>query len=235
MRRAWQPMSTRTVSLDHEQLLFVEGNPQMPVKVIYRGTFIGGPGPDRAHRVETQSIQWVLRTTYNAARQTLARIVKRLRRTTARAAARSQGGKSMHCSNLGPELRPPAADPTVLAPGVLNLIQRMPSIEDPGASDISSRSCQRPFERSRRVWRWSCSAWWVRRLRVDIIRHHRLTADELALLQFERAGLGTKEIARQLGTTCGSVDSRFQRLIKKLGLPSRKAAARLASEYDLIG
>jgi len=47
-------------------------------------------------------------------------------------------------------------------------------------------------------------------------------------------GHSTKEIARQLATSAGSINSRFQRLNAKLGVANRKAAARLAAEYGLI-
>lgn len=76
--------------------------------------------------------------------------------------------------------------------------------------------------------------WWVRKTRGDLLASSRIGQDDLELLRFERAGLSTKEIARKLGTTAASVDSRFQRLNAKLGTPNRKATARLAMEYGLI-
>ncbi|MBW8832754.1 MAG: hypothetical protein JF606_25825 [Burkholderiales bacterium] len=50
----------------------------------------------------------------------------------------------------------------------------------------------------------------------------------------ERAGMSTKEIAEELGTTVSAVDSRFHRLSTKFNTPNRRATARLAAEYGLI-
>ncbi len=76
--------------------------------------------------------------------------------------------------------------------------------------------------------------WWVRRLRKELIDSRGITDDDLTLLALERAGLGTKQIAAELGTTTASVDSRWQRLNRKLGTPNRQASAKLAAEYGLI-
>jgi DNA-binding CsgD family transcriptional regulator len=76
--------------------------------------------------------------------------------------------------------------------------------------------------------------WWIARLKDDLILAAQLTESDLALLAHERQGHGTKAIARLLGTSTGAIDSRFQRIIAKLGVPNRKAAARLAAEYGLI-
>jgi DNA-binding NarL/FixJ family response regulator len=46
--------------------------------------------------------------------------------------------------------------------------------------------------------------------------------------------LGTKAIANTLDTTAAAVDSRFQRLNQKLGVPNRRSAATLAAEYGLV-
>jgi DNA-binding NarL/FixJ family response regulator len=50
----------------------------------------------------------------------------------------------------------------------------------------------------------------------------------------ERQGLGTKEIADELGVSASAVDSRFQRLSTKFNMPNRRTTARLAAEYGLI-
>jgi DNA-binding CsgD family transcriptional regulator len=76
--------------------------------------------------------------------------------------------------------------------------------------------------------------WWVRQARKEIIARNRITPDDLALLECERRGLGTKEIAERLGISPSSVDSRFQRLNAKFNTPNRRAAARFAAEYGLI-
>lgn len=76
--------------------------------------------------------------------------------------------------------------------------------------------------------------WWLRQLRKEMIEKLGITPDELQLLAYERAGLGSKEIAAELDTTIGSIDSRWQRLNRKLGTANRAASARLAAEYGLI-
>jgi DNA-binding NarL/FixJ family response regulator len=76
--------------------------------------------------------------------------------------------------------------------------------------------------------------WWVRQIRREIIATNRLTADDLALLDRERRGKSTKEIADELGVSEASINNRFQRLNAKFNMPSRKATARLAAEYGLI-
>lgn len=76
--------------------------------------------------------------------------------------------------------------------------------------------------------------WWIRRLREEMVATSGITPMDLALLSHELLGHTTKTIARHLGASISSVDSRFQRLNIKLGTASRKAAARLAAEYGLI-
>lgn len=76
--------------------------------------------------------------------------------------------------------------------------------------------------------------WWLARLRDDLLATTGVTDADLVLLVHERQGHSTKEIARQLATSAGSINSRFQRLNAKLGVPNRKAAACLAAEYGLI-
>jgi DNA-binding CsgD family transcriptional regulator len=57
---------------------------------------------------------------------------------------------------------------------------------------------------------------------------------ELDLLQMDRAGLTTKEIARELRTTPHAIDNRFYRLGVKLGVRDRHSALRIAVEFGLI-
>ena len=76
--------------------------------------------------------------------------------------------------------------------------------------------------------------WWIQRLREEIVATSGINPTDLALLSHELLGHTTKTIARQLGVSISSVDSRFQRLNIKLGTRSRKAAAQLAAEYGLI-
>lgn len=76
--------------------------------------------------------------------------------------------------------------------------------------------------------------WWLGRLRDEWLATTGIAGADLVLLAHERQGRSTKEIARQLATSAGSINSRFQRLNAKLGVANRKAAARLAAEYGLI-
>ena len=76
--------------------------------------------------------------------------------------------------------------------------------------------------------------WWIARIKGKLLVNAGLTEDDIVLLRYERSGLGTKAIAATLNTTTGAVDSRFQRLNQKLGVPNRRAAATLAAEYGLV-
>jgi DNA-binding CsgD family transcriptional regulator len=76
--------------------------------------------------------------------------------------------------------------------------------------------------------------WWMNRIKRELIEESGLSSEDLRLLAYEWHGLSSKEIARQLNTSPQSINSRFQRLLTKLGTPNRKAAARLAAEYGLI-
>jgi GAF domain-containing protein len=76
--------------------------------------------------------------------------------------------------------------------------------------------------------------WWIGQIKRELIANARITEDDLVLLQHERLGHSTKVIAAALNTSASSIDSRFQRVNQKLGVPSRKAAAILAAEYGLI-
>src|SRR5574337_218863 len=76
--------------------------------------------------------------------------------------------------------------------------------------------------------------WWIARIKGELLANAGLTDDDLTLLRHERTGHGTKTIATELNTTTSAVDSRFQRVNQKLGVPNRRAAATLAAEYGLI-
>ena len=80
----------------------------------------------------------------------------------------------------------------------------------------------------------SLQDWCARDAREELLRTSRLTSQDLALLRCEREGLGTKQIAAASGCSQASINSRFQRIIAKLGMPNRKSAARRAAEYGLI-
>lgn len=76
--------------------------------------------------------------------------------------------------------------------------------------------------------------WWIGRIRHELLIRAGLTDEDLTLLRLERLGLGTKAIAARLNSTTGAIDSRFQRMNQRLGVPNRRAAATLAAEYGLV-
>ena len=76
--------------------------------------------------------------------------------------------------------------------------------------------------------------WWVAQVKRELLFNARISSDDLDLLRLERLGRSTKQIAAELNMSAGSVNSRFQRVNEKLGVPSRRAAAILAGEYGLI-
>ena len=76
--------------------------------------------------------------------------------------------------------------------------------------------------------------WWLGRISHELIATAGLAPKDLLLLAHERQGHTTKEIARALNWSTSSVDSRFYRMIVRLRVSSRKAAARLAAEYGVI-
>lgn len=76
--------------------------------------------------------------------------------------------------------------------------------------------------------------WWIDKLKRELIDNADLTEEDLVLLRKARLGMGTKAIAQELGMTTASIDSRFQRMIHKLGVANRTAAATMAAENGLI-
>jgi DNA-binding CsgD family transcriptional regulator len=76
--------------------------------------------------------------------------------------------------------------------------------------------------------------WWIARIRAELIATTRITEEDVRLLRLERQGRSTKHIAAELDMSKSAVDSRFQRLNAKLGVPNRRTAAALAAEYGLI-
>lgn len=76
--------------------------------------------------------------------------------------------------------------------------------------------------------------WWSRYERQEIINARRITDEDLELLKLELDGYGTKKASDRLGLSIASIDSRWQRLNRKLGAPHRQLAARLAAKYGLI-
>ena len=76
--------------------------------------------------------------------------------------------------------------------------------------------------------------WWIDRLGAELIAKAELSKDDLVLLAHERRGLSSKLMARALNVSVSSIDSRFYRMLPRLGVSNRRAAARLAAEYGLI-
>lgn len=76
--------------------------------------------------------------------------------------------------------------------------------------------------------------WFAVHTRESLLTSARLMTRDLTLLQMERKGLCTKEIAKALGTSSNAVDSQFQRIKTRLGCQTRRAAARRAAEYGLL-
>jgi len=76
--------------------------------------------------------------------------------------------------------------------------------------------------------------WWIARIKNELVASARLTEEDLLLLMHERLGHSTKLMAAKLHMSPNSINSRFQRMNAKLGVPNRKSAAQLAAEYGMI-
>jgi DNA-binding CsgD family transcriptional regulator len=76
--------------------------------------------------------------------------------------------------------------------------------------------------------------WFTLQLQAGLRQAARLQAQDLQMLALEWEGLGTKEIAQRTGMTMTAVDSRFQRLNRRLNCSSRRASARRAAEHGLL-
>lgn len=76
--------------------------------------------------------------------------------------------------------------------------------------------------------------WWLARIKNELLASARLTDEDLLLLAHERLGHSTKFIAAKLHMSPNAVNSRFQRMNARLGVPNRKLAAQLAAEYGVI-
>ena len=76
--------------------------------------------------------------------------------------------------------------------------------------------------------------WWMARIRRELIVKARITPSDLELLRHEYHGHSSKHIAAALQVSASSINSRFQRMNTKLGVPNRRAAARLAAECGLL-
>lgn len=76
--------------------------------------------------------------------------------------------------------------------------------------------------------------WWLARIRSETLARSRITPDELCLLERLWLGQTSKRIGAELKLSKTAVDSRFRRLVVKLGATSRRSAARMAVECGLI-
>jgi DNA-binding CsgD family transcriptional regulator len=76
--------------------------------------------------------------------------------------------------------------------------------------------------------------WWLARIRRELIVKARITPADLELLRHEQQGHSSKRIAAELHVSKSSINSRFQRMNMKLGVPNRRLAARLAVECGLL-
>jgi DNA-binding NarL/FixJ family response regulator len=76
--------------------------------------------------------------------------------------------------------------------------------------------------------------WWLARIREQTLERSRITAEELDLLERFWLGQTSKRIGADLHLSPAAVNSRFQRLRAKLGVSSRKSAARRAADCGLI-
>lgn len=76
--------------------------------------------------------------------------------------------------------------------------------------------------------------WWIARIKLELVESAQLTDDDVVLLMHERLGHSTKAMATTLDLTPNAINSRFQRINARLGVPNRKSAAQLAAEYGVI-
>jgi DNA-binding NarL/FixJ family response regulator len=76
--------------------------------------------------------------------------------------------------------------------------------------------------------------WWLARLRRETLTRSRFTEEELFLLERYSLGHTSKRIGAELNLSKTAIDSRFQRLLVKLGVGSRRSAAKLAIDCGLI-
>jgi DNA-binding CsgD family transcriptional regulator len=76
--------------------------------------------------------------------------------------------------------------------------------------------------------------WFCVHLRQSLNESARLQAQDIQLLSLEWQGLCSKDIARHTGLSVSAVNSRFQRLSRRLNCKGRRAAARRAAEHSLL-
>lgn len=92
----------------------------------------------------------------------------------------------------------------------------------------------RPLVTGARLLALELHDWWLMQTRRDLLARARMTRGDILLLRHQCRGHGSKQIAAALDLSLSSVNSRFQRLNRKLGVRSRRQAVRLAIECGLI-
>jgi len=107
-----------------------------------------------------------------------------------------------------------------------------------GASDARHFDVDDPtYAKLKSVSRIVCSElhdWMAGFLRHELLSAAKLTETDISLLRHERAGLSSKEISRVEGISQRAIDSRFQRILGRLRVASRRAAAQTAAEHGLL-
>lgn len=76
--------------------------------------------------------------------------------------------------------------------------------------------------------------WWLANARCEVLATARISPAEMELLRHQLMGHSSKRIAASLNVSQSSINSRFQRMNMKLGVPNRRAAVRLAVECGLL-
>lgn len=76
--------------------------------------------------------------------------------------------------------------------------------------------------------------WHVSQVRRELMSQARLTPDDLELLRMKRNGCINKQIAAELGVSSTCINTRMNRLFKRLGVHNCKAGAELAVSIGLV-
>ena len=76
--------------------------------------------------------------------------------------------------------------------------------------------------------------WWLARMRDELRERAHLQATDLQLLALQIKGLSTKQMTRATGLGEAAINSRFQRINRRLGVSNRRRAGQLALECALV-
>lgn len=77
-------------------------------------------------------------------------------------------------------------------------------------------------------------AWWIARIRAELLSKLRISEMDLKLLKLENKGHKTKAIAQMLDMSSSAIDTAFHRLSHKLETTTRRASVLKAAAYGLI-